>query len=335
MKEGASEGNTIIAVLGMTGVGKSSFIKNITGRDDICIGHGLTPETIHITSFEFDYGSNKYTLVDTPGFDDSFDSDEVVTHKLLAWLASTYCSGIKLNDIIYLHSIAAPRMPGSAFDNLCMLKKTMWQRCAPSNPPSPWDEEKEKELIHDNRFWGRMVMAGSKVVHLENNAESALHALEQMPVGSKTTLQAQKEMVIKGMEIEQTTAARFVASRRNDLATVHQLQHSKNQVYVQLAELKNKSIENDQLFRKMKDQHNYELRSLINSRSKFYKNYKCKCRLMGRARCASCGKEIKDVFYHYCFCRKLAFLHCPECGPKCSVSHHPVMKRQETYCLVM
>ena len=34
-------GNVVIAVMGVTGVGKSTFIKNITGRKDIVIGHGL------------------------------------------------------------------------------------------------------------------------------------------------------------------------------------------------------------------------------------------------------------------------------------------------------
>lgn len=31
----------VVAVMGMTGAGKSSLIKTVTGRDDIVIGHGL------------------------------------------------------------------------------------------------------------------------------------------------------------------------------------------------------------------------------------------------------------------------------------------------------
>jgi putative ribosome biogenesis GTPase RsgA len=33
--------DVVIAVMGLTGVGKSSFIKNVTGREDITIGHSL------------------------------------------------------------------------------------------------------------------------------------------------------------------------------------------------------------------------------------------------------------------------------------------------------
>ena len=35
------EADVIIAVMGATGVGKSTFIKTITGREDIAVGHGL------------------------------------------------------------------------------------------------------------------------------------------------------------------------------------------------------------------------------------------------------------------------------------------------------
>jgi Fe-S cluster assembly ATPase SufC len=31
----------MIAVMGVTGAGKSSFIKTVTGRDDVGVGHGL------------------------------------------------------------------------------------------------------------------------------------------------------------------------------------------------------------------------------------------------------------------------------------------------------
>jgi putative ribosome biogenesis GTPase RsgA len=32
----------VIAVMGVTGVGKSTLIRTITGRDDIVVGHDLT-----------------------------------------------------------------------------------------------------------------------------------------------------------------------------------------------------------------------------------------------------------------------------------------------------
>jgi putative ribosome biogenesis GTPase RsgA len=38
----ASSSDVVIAVMGMTGVGKSSFIKAVSGRKDIVIGHKLS-----------------------------------------------------------------------------------------------------------------------------------------------------------------------------------------------------------------------------------------------------------------------------------------------------
>lgn len=34
--------DVVVAVLGVTGVGKSTFIKTITGREDVVVGHSLT-----------------------------------------------------------------------------------------------------------------------------------------------------------------------------------------------------------------------------------------------------------------------------------------------------
>lgn len=38
----SSQGDILIAVLGVTGAGKTTFISKATGRTDLAIGHGLT-----------------------------------------------------------------------------------------------------------------------------------------------------------------------------------------------------------------------------------------------------------------------------------------------------
>lgn len=35
------EGDIIVAVMGVTGVGKSTFIKTVTGNEDVVVGHSL------------------------------------------------------------------------------------------------------------------------------------------------------------------------------------------------------------------------------------------------------------------------------------------------------
>lgn len=45
------EADVIIAIMGVTGVGKSTFIKTITGREDIAVGHGLFSGTLRHPKF--------------------------------------------------------------------------------------------------------------------------------------------------------------------------------------------------------------------------------------------------------------------------------------------
>ncbi len=39
---GSTSSDVVIAVMGMTGAGKSSFIKAVSGREDISVGHKLS-----------------------------------------------------------------------------------------------------------------------------------------------------------------------------------------------------------------------------------------------------------------------------------------------------
>jgi hypothetical protein len=64
-----------------------------------------------------------FALIDTPGFDDSHRSNQVVVEQILQWLAESYRNDKKLDGIIYVHSIMNPRMQGTAYQNLRMFKK--------------------------------------------------------------------------------------------------------------------------------------------------------------------------------------------------------------------
>lgn len=81
----------IIALMGETGSGKSSFIQNVTGSKSVKIGHGLESgsflltrierhhwqrsETLKVEAYSISIGGRVVTLVDTPGFDDTYKSD--------------------------------------------------------------------------------------------------------------------------------------------------------------------------------------------------------------------------------------------------------------------
>jgi predicted GTPase len=129
----------IIAVMGATGAGKSTWISK-TSRTNAKIGHDLsscrsaidisevqgndfriTTGTDSVQSYRFSDGQRNFVLVDTPGLDDTTMSDSNVVNRILDWLETEYRKGTKLNAILYLHRITDPRMQGSALRNLRMF----------------------------------------------------------------------------------------------------------------------------------------------------------------------------------------------------------------------
>lgn len=132
-----------IAVVGVTGSGKSSFIKLLTQDNTIKVGDSLTssPLISPLPSFETPSQltcqkrlkksprthspttSKKYTLIDTPRFDDTKRDDYDFFLSLTSYLASSYRSSQKLNGILYLRRIIDEKMQGSALRNLSIFKK--------------------------------------------------------------------------------------------------------------------------------------------------------------------------------------------------------------------
>jgi putative ribosome biogenesis GTPase RsgA len=47
----AQNADIVIAVIGMTGAGKSSFIASVTGREDIQVGHDLYSGTVNTVTY--------------------------------------------------------------------------------------------------------------------------------------------------------------------------------------------------------------------------------------------------------------------------------------------
>jgi hypothetical protein len=175
-----------------------------------------------VSAYSFRLRGQRYTLLDTPGFDDTFQSDLAITEKILNWLESSYRAGTKLNGILYLHSIAQPRIPGSAFDTLCLLRKLCGGDCFDSVilATTFWDcvashegQRRSQELADDDLLWGRMKKLGSRIVTLRNDRESALEVLVEASRGSKIVLQAQRELVDEGKTFNRTAAGQFSAGK--------------------------------------------------------------------------------------------------------------------------
>jgi hypothetical protein len=265
-----------------------------------------------VKGYAFIHDSIRYTLVDTPGFDDTFESDQVITDKILSWLNSFYRPGTRLNGILYLHSIALPKMQGSAFDSLDMFRKlcgtnalshvvlatTFW-----SSTETVLGENRARELAQNDAFWGRMIKNGSRILRLENSAISAMKALWEVSKASKIMLQAQEEMAEGGRPPERTTAAQFLApitADGRDTWYTERLKRQKEEEIKQIQRLEEMQMHlnsiDDTLAKVMKKA-DLERMRLCRSRQSYYKSHKCHCQLMGRAKCTKCRRKIGKLFY--------------------------------------
>jgi len=110
-----------ILIMGLTGVGKSTFINTAAGRTAIPVGHDLqscTTTIEHVIVHRSD-PARRIVFVDTPGFIGNWAHDKQILSLIVDWLASS-CSGMKLAGIVYLHEISQARID-PARENLQMF----------------------------------------------------------------------------------------------------------------------------------------------------------------------------------------------------------------------
>ncbi|KFZ01546.1 hypothetical protein V500_00723 [Pseudogymnoascus sp. VKM F-4518 (FW-2643)] len=210
-----------IAVMGVTGSGKSTFISKCTGHD-VGIGHSLKSHTSNIEIYSYKYNDKTIHLIDTPGFDDTFKPDIEVLQTAAIWLSEAYQKDLLLTGIIYLHRISDARMGGTARKDLTMFKKlcgedsfsnvvlatTHWEKVSAVD-----GERREAELESSTEFYGTMVRRGSKMMRHMDNAASAKAIVAYLINKQKTTvLNIQREMAEDGICLKETEAGRVLQS---------------------------------------------------------------------------------------------------------------------------
>ncbi|KAJ5678494.1 P-loop containing nucleoside triphosphate hydrolase protein [Penicillium maclennaniae] len=215
--------DVFIAVMGVTGSGKSSFISLLAEPGtNVSIGHGT--QGVNSYLYKHDDDINVY-LIDTPGFDDTNRDDSDVLREIALWLSESIKSSVKLSGMFYLHRIADPRMQGTAKKNLLMFKRlcgenalknvilvtTMWDKVKDSE-----GDARERELKETEDFWGYMVRNGSRVERHFNNQESAKQLVSKLLKEKRIELTIQDEMVREKRDLNQTNAGRTLD---NELAS--------------------------------------------------------------------------------------------------------------------
>ncbi|TFK28448.1 P-loop containing nucleoside triphosphate hydrolase protein [Coprinopsis marcescibilis] len=121
--------DVLIIVMGPTGVGKSTFIQKVTMSQDVVVGHKLKSCTRDLSWHQLPesqtkgFENRRVFLIDTPGFDDTFDDDSQILKRITAWLAKSYSSQMPIAGIVYMNDITQKRMFGSTRMNLTMFQK--------------------------------------------------------------------------------------------------------------------------------------------------------------------------------------------------------------------
>ncbi|KAF3915288.1 hypothetical protein AA313_de0201643 [Arthrobotrys entomopaga] len=218
---GLTPSSPIIAIMGETGAGKSSFIKALGGLNQDgqppAVGHNLNSTTKSVSWYSAAIGQRGFYVLDTPGFDDSYMSDFEILESLTRELAQIYTAARPLTGIIYVHDVSKEKMGGTSHKSLKTFQKlvgdtslknvvlvtTHWRNFFYSA-----QQQREEELRRT--FWASMIARGSEIVSHDGSRKSARRIVQNMLNRKPITIKIVDEMVNDGKRFEQTEAGSTV-----------------------------------------------------------------------------------------------------------------------------
>ena len=251
-----------ILILGQTGVGKSSFINQFLQPDHRAgapgtaeIGHSLLSCTKGVNEYSCiaDNG-RRLTLIDTPGFDDTYRSDAEVLMSIANYLASHFHSGRYMHGVIFLHRITDIRLSASAIKMAEIVKRicgkefytrvalvtNMWQLLTSKEV----GYQREQELLNHPKFWADFREASAPHFQHSKTKESASKILEGFIRHLKCAptrhppLKIQIEIAQDGRPISETDAGDFLEGELVRMKQKHQraMQQIKHDIQIAMQE---------------------------------------------------------------------------------------------------
>lgn len=231
-----------IAVMGVTGSGKSTFIQTATGDRSVGVNHGLRSCTREVEVHSVRIDGFQVNLIDTPGFDDNKRSETEVFQTISTYLAKAITNQVFLNGIIYIHSIIQTRMGGSGIRSLGILERltgghNMDNILLVSNM---WDalkgtvnndgqrltgqevgELRESELRMNPEFWKGLIDQGAHTSRHRGGSWESAHELirrflypdANRGVGRPMKLLLQEELVDQHKRLEETKVGNYINER--------------------------------------------------------------------------------------------------------------------------
>ncbi|KAJ5690368.1 hypothetical protein N7462_004760 [Penicillium macrosclerotiorum] len=186
-----------IAVMGVTGAGKSTLISQCTGQN-VDVGHDLVSCTSEIGVFDFELGGRTVYLIDTPG---NFTErpDFVILQSISAYLSASYARHIYIHGVIFLHRITENRVTGSARRNIELMKAICGSGFFPY-------------VALATTHW---MTGGAALFRQDDGAASACQIVEYLinknkQLGETPALAIQRELVDMNKRLDDTTAGKVV-----------------------------------------------------------------------------------------------------------------------------
>ncbi|KAF5351036.1 hypothetical protein D9756_008411 [Leucocoprinus leucothites] len=222
----------IVAVMGPTGTGKSTFIQRTTNYSWI-VGHSLQSHTSVVKALRVSFSDGiSLVLVDTPGFDDTNKSDLEILKIIAKWFEQVYRRKLEISGILYLHRITDNRMGGTPRKNLELFKKvcgedyfplmvlvtTMWSERSDEDEAVFF--ERESQLQKD--YWGDIIKDPAQVQRFRGTQSSAWNILEEVFTLAAARqrhkiLEIQQELVDLSKQVPDTSAGQQLHGMMEEL----------------------------------------------------------------------------------------------------------------------
>ncbi|KAJ9136693.1 hypothetical protein NKR23_g9612 [Pleurostoma richardsiae] len=250
----------LIAVIGVTGAGKSTFINRATGRSDLKVSDGPSSCTEDIDLSSLDVDGKRVVLVDTPGFDDSERTDADILTLMAKWLKTTYDKDTLLSGVILLQQINEIKFKKSEsnrtrlFEKICgedafnhvIIATTMWDAVRAETLDEC--ERRQQERISTPHIWGEMHRLGAEVVKHDNTQRSALDIIRKLVNKSRVVLALQDDLSKNGGVVANSAAGLFLNQQLGEKlalveAQLEEMKKDKKGLLDEITELRN-TVEN-------------------------------------------------------------------------------------------
>ncbi|KAL2809243.1 hypothetical protein BJX63DRAFT_435377 [Aspergillus granulosus] len=262
-----------IAVMGVTGAGKSTFTK---------FTQDFSKGTSEVAVFDCKLDGRTVYLIDTPGFDDSNFSDRpdfAILQSIAAYLSASYSQNIRIHGVIFLHRITENRVTGSARRNIELMKAL----CGPDYFPhvalatTHWSttresasklRDRERLLQTQDAFFRPLLSGGATMFRHDDEAASACRIVRHLinlkdEHGGRVIppLALQRELVDESKKLDETAAGRVVME-----AAARKFAEAKEEIDALKLAIKQADKEHAETLRQMKEENERMVRTIEKAR---------------------------------------------------------------------